>query len=407
MVGTILFAYHRFEHTREVLKALLHNDILPEKLYIFQDGIKQDTNLEEWRAVNRLIQNITWCETEVYVAEKNKGLAKSVVSGINHVLQECDAVIVLEDDCVPHRQFMRFMVTALSTYEKEQKVYSVSGYAWDVNLQDQEEDAYFNGRICSYGWGTWKDRWSQFEEDYHLVKKIKRDSAANARLQIWGQDLAGMVTGNILGKCDSWAVFWALKVIEKGGYCLSPYKQLVHNVGFDGSGVHGANIIEDSQRWEDEESKSFLFPKKIEINQECEDEFRFLFAGKHGEEKMKLYRDVLIQWIQMKQQGKSISIPETWEDGVAVWGKGDIFDCLIYELKENVQIKYIIESRPSSEEYKGIPIISINELPDDVRNIIVVPYFDLNIIKAKVKKLKLDIELWGLDECFVSENTQL
>ena len=37
-IGTIVFTYQRDEHARRVLEALSHNDMLPEKLYIFQDG---------------------------------------------------------------------------------------------------------------------------------------------------------------------------------------------------------------------------------------------------------------------------------------------------------------------------------------------------------------------------------
>lgn len=51
-IGSILFTYHRSEHTRKVIEALSKNDILPEKLYIFQDGIKASTNYDEWLKVN-------------------------------------------------------------------------------------------------------------------------------------------------------------------------------------------------------------------------------------------------------------------------------------------------------------------------------------------------------------------
>lgn len=401
-IGTALFTYHRSKHTKMVINALVQNDMWPGKLYIFQDGIKDSTNYEEWRNVNEFICAQHWCETEIHISEKNKGLANSIVSGINYVLQKCDAVIVLEDDCVPQRQFMRYMVSALNAYEKEEKVYSVSGYAWDVNLSDQKKDTYFNGRICSYGWGTWKDRWSQYEEDYHLLKKIKGNPAGNARLQIWGQDLAGMLTGNVLDKCNSWAVFWALKVIEMGGYCLSPYKQLVQNIGFDGTGVHSGHLQEGNIILEDENKDSFSFPEKVECTRECEEEFRFLFAGKHGEEKMKLYQDMLVQWIQMKQKGKKFHIPGIWKEDIAVWGKGQIFDCLLNELMGQAQVKYIIESRPSIEAYKGIPIISISELPGDVNTVVVIPYFDLDIIRTKVQKIRPDIQLFGIDECLTN-----
>ena len=186
IIGTVLFTYHRNVHTEKVIKALSENDILPEKLYIFQDGIKESTNYDGWNKVNDLIQNINWCETEVHVSETNKGIERTVVDGINYAFQECDAVIVLEDDCVTHRQFMRFMKQALNYYRNEEKVYCVSGYAWDVDLSIQNNDSYFSGRSCSTGWGTWKEKWSQYEGDYRILSKIMNNPEAYERLQVWG-----------------------------------------------------------------------------------------------------------------------------------------------------------------------------------------------------------------------------
>lgn len=396
-IGTILFTYHRSEHTQKVLEALEKSDVLPQKLYIFQDGIKESTDNKEWKKVNKIIKAVDWCETEIHISKENKGLSKSVVFGVNYVFRECDAVIVLEDDCVPHKKFMQFMASALDMYLKQNKVYSVSGYAWDIDLPHMEYDAYFNGRVCSYGWGTWKDRWNQYEEDYRILSKIKKDPAANEGLDIWGQDLKEMVIGNVIDRCDSWAVFWALKIIEKGGYCLSPYKPLVYNIGFDGSGTHGVKLQSDDPVFPYELKDSFRLPQKVESSKECKEEFQFLFAGKHGEDKMKLYQKLLIQWIQFKQAGKTIKIPNEWRENIAVWGKGEICDCFLNELQGQVSVKYIIESRPGAEEYKGIPIIALKELPDDIKNIVVIPYFDLDIIKMKADKTRKDIHLWGID----------
>lgn len=397
-IGTILFTYHRSKHTKKVVEALSQNDVLPEKLYIFQDGPNESTNYVEWERVNRYIKSIDWCETELHISEKNKGLAKSVTTGVSYVLQECDAVIVLEDDCVPYKQFMRFMMTALRSYEKKEKVYSVSGYAWNVNLPYKNEDAYFNGKFCSWGWGTWKDRWNCYEENYQIVNEIKSNPETRKRFNIWGKTMESMIIGNVTGKCDSWAAFFGLEIIKRGGYCLSPYKQLVHNIGFDGTGVHGARQQEKQAIFDEELiQKIFHLPQEINSSQECEIEFQFLFGGKQGMEKMKLYQDILIQWILMKG---NIQIPSLWKSGLAVWGKGKIFDCLFHEIKDQVKIKYIIESRPSINKYGEIPIVSVGELPEDIKNIIVIPYFDLDIIKAKVRKVRSDIQLYGINELF-------
>ena len=51
-IATILFTYNRSEHTKKVLDALKENSVLPEKLYVFQDGLKIETHKEEWEKVN-------------------------------------------------------------------------------------------------------------------------------------------------------------------------------------------------------------------------------------------------------------------------------------------------------------------------------------------------------------------
>ena len=118
-VATILFTYNRSKHTRQVLDALSRNTVLPDKLYIFQDGPKRTTNQKEWKAVSDVINAVSWCDTEIVISNYNKGLANSIKSGVSQVLQLYDAVIVLEDDCVPHPQFMEYMVKALEKYESK------------------------------------------------------------------------------------------------------------------------------------------------------------------------------------------------------------------------------------------------------------------------------------------------
>ena len=77
-IGTVLFTWHRSEHTQKVLDALKHNTVLPDRLYIFQDGISDRTNCEEWHKVNQIIQNVDFCNTTVVVSKVNLGCRKSI-----------------------------------------------------------------------------------------------------------------------------------------------------------------------------------------------------------------------------------------------------------------------------------------------------------------------------------------
>nr|WP_304955619.1 glycosyltransferase [uncultured Acetatifactor sp.] len=278
-IATLLFTYNRSRHTGQVIESLKNNTVLPEKLIVFQDGVKQNEDAEEWQKVNSLVHEIDWCEKEVIVSGYNKGLAESIVSGIEYAFRENDAVIVLEDDCVAAPNFIRFMTQCFERYETEKRVFSVSGYSWPIELGDAESDIYFCGRTSSWGWGTWRDRWCQYEKDYSLYKKLKMDRESSERLATWGNDIEQTVIGNVTGMTDSWGLLWVMKAIEKNALCINPYKSLIRNIGMDGSGVHCG--ITDSYDVEQDNlvKDSYKLVDKIELTEEVKKAFAGLFGS--------------------------------------------------------------------------------------------------------------------------------
>jgi len=46
-IATLLFTYNRSRHTGQVIESLKNNTVLPEKLIVFQDGVRQDEDAEE------------------------------------------------------------------------------------------------------------------------------------------------------------------------------------------------------------------------------------------------------------------------------------------------------------------------------------------------------------------------
>ena len=102
--GIVLFVYSRPYHTKEVLDGLKKNKI--SQLYIFSDGSKNEEDNEGVKEVRNLIRDIDWCNTEVHVNFQNKGLADSIIDGVNYMLSKYDRVIVLEDDCIPSPDFV-------------------------------------------------------------------------------------------------------------------------------------------------------------------------------------------------------------------------------------------------------------------------------------------------------------
>ncbi len=268
-VALLLFTYKRGYHTEQVIRALKRNTVLPSKLIVFQDGKKGEEDSGEWEKVNALIHAIDWCDKEVIVSEHNKGLADSIVSGINYAFKKYDAVVVLEDDCVPTANFTRFMFQCLERYQNNKNVYSINGYSYPVALEKKQYDVYGCGVVWTWGWGTWKDRWSVYTKDYELIKKMKQGEESSRNLAMWGSDLENMLIGNVKGSNDSWAVFWALNIIARKGICIHPYESFIRNIGMDGTGVHCGVTKQYEVKCIDEEKKEFCLPDQIDFSKEA------------------------------------------------------------------------------------------------------------------------------------------
>lgn len=375
-IATILFTYNRPVHTIKVLEALKSNTVMPEKLFIFHDGKKANTNETEWAEVEKIINSVDWCEKEIVTSNINKGLANSVIDGVNYAFEQSDAVIVLEDDCLPRKNFMKYMVDVLNYYADKQEVYAVSGWSPLTNIPQDEYDIYLTGRIDSWGWGTWKDNWKYFSTDYTILGRIKNNEELNKRLEIWGRDLENFLIGNIYGRCNSWATLWGLKVIEQKGYCVVPYKSFICNIGFDGSGVHCINGDLPSAELCDENQEEFKFIDDLIIKEKTIEEYKYINRGVSSEFRAKYYRNILVQWNMNLQDGKSIKkyLSEKNVKRIMVWGKNDLTELLINEMPndESVTLMSTNDFFANKSLYNG--------LFEETDLIILIPGYDLDYI---------------------------
>ena len=362
-IATILFTYNRSEHTQKVLDALCVNTVLPEKLYIFQDGLKIETHRTEWERVNRLIHSVDFCPTEIVVAKENKGLANSIVTGVNCVFEKYDAVIVLEDDCVPMPEFMRFMTEGLKHYESEERVYNITGYAYPVDISDSDKDAYFCGRASSWGWGTWKNKWKIFERTDEALNDIMNDYDLSTEFAIWGRDLESIVLATKAGRVDSWAAFWSLNIIKHRGVCLTPYISLIQNIGFDGTGVNCGCGDEYQTHLQIERKEGFRFPQVEECKIEVKKAFIDFLGGRMA--------------LAERQDGKK---------DILIYGFGNYFRYNEAKIVKEYNVVGIVD-KDKSGWYAGKKIISLEEINGMDYDAILVMIYDKEMCEIIKKQL--------------------
>jgi acetyltransferase-like isoleucine patch superfamily enzyme len=236
--------YNRPDHARRTLEALAANDLADQStLYIYADGPKCNTSAENLRKIAQLrevIRSRQWCKEVIVVeSEFNKGLADSIVSGVTEVVNRHGRVIVLEDDIVTRKGFLRFMNEALEIYADDPKVMHVSGMVFGTPNTTQSSTAFLRVLSCN-GWGTWKRAWDHYVHNVDvLIQRLAEQNIAPRQFDIdGGATFYQQLINNKEGRIYTWAVRWYASWLTAGGYSLFPSKSLLTNIGNDGTGVH-------------------------------------------------------------------------------------------------------------------------------------------------------------------------
>lgn len=240
----VVFAYNRPDHLRQTLTALAEADLAGDsRVRVYADGARNDAAREAVAAVRAVLDAPAWRDRfaafEVVASDENKGLAKAIIGGVTDVVEEAGRVIVLEDDLIVSRDFLRFMNDALDFYQSDQTIGSISGFCpLKAPPPGYTHDVMRVPRNCSHGWATWADRWRQVDWTAADAHRLRSDRAMRRRLNSAGSDRFDRLQRQLAGKINSWSIRFGLWQVLDGRDTIYPVTNRVRNIGFDNSGVH-------------------------------------------------------------------------------------------------------------------------------------------------------------------------
>jgi len=232
-----IFTYNRPAHTERLLSSLSQNELfLSSPLFFFCDGPEEVQGVS---AVRDIVHKFWHPNKKIVARELNLGLAESIISGVNSLLNDYGRVIVLEDDLVVSEQFLTFMCSALDFYKDVEPVMQISGHSFENDPSRTQDYAVFLPFISSWGWGTWERSWKKMDihakgwERLLLQKKLRKDFDLSG-----AYPYTNILLAQQLGLNSSWAIRWNWSVFNERGLVLYPPVTLVRNDGHDGSGTH-------------------------------------------------------------------------------------------------------------------------------------------------------------------------
>ncbi|HPF12451.1 MAG TPA: hypothetical protein PLP62_13430 [Flavobacteriaceae bacterium] len=238
----VLFVYNRPWHTAQTLEALSKNTLANQSIiYIFSDGAKEGASGEDISKINQvrsLLLEKQWCkEVNIVHRDQNLGLANNVIDGVTQVINKHGKVIVLEDDILTGKYFLKFMNDGLNIYREELKVFGISGYKFP-SKGTVDSESYFLPLSSSWSYATWFDRWNDvsFNGDELLIKIDNLN--LKEKLNFGHYPFYRMLVDQVKGLNNSWAIRFYSSMLLKESYFLFPKTSLVENIGFDNTGVH-------------------------------------------------------------------------------------------------------------------------------------------------------------------------
>lgn len=281
-----LFVYNRPWHTSQTIQSLAANTLAAKTdLFVFSDAAR---NLEAEKAVQEvrhLLKSISGFKNIVVVErEINFGLADSIIDGATRLCNDYGRVIVVEDDLETSQYFLEYMNDALSLYEDDERVSSISGYMYPIDWKVSDETIFLPFPM-SWGWATWSRAWKDFDSD---GKKLMDTLQARGLWTAFDQTGPGtfrrMLKNQIAGKNNSWLIRWYASLFLNEKLSLAPVRSLVANTGIDGSGVHCTEWKYDPFKVELSAAPVKVLPIDIEVRPVNIREIRHFFL------KVRIYR---------------------------------------------------------------------------------------------------------------------
>lgn len=237
----IIFAYRRLDHLKLCIEHLQKNPYASEtKLFIFSDGPKNENMRQAVADVRSFLKSISgFMEVHIIEQSENLGLKKSIITGVTQIVNQYEKVIVVEDDIVVSKYFLKYMNTALDKYQSDDRVISVHGYVYPV--KEKLPDFFFLRGADCWGWATWKRGWDLFQTDGSgLLQKIQKLNLEKEFNLGNSYPYMEMLKNQIAGRNDSWAILWHASAFVENKLTLYPGKSYVKNIGNDNSGTHSA-----------------------------------------------------------------------------------------------------------------------------------------------------------------------
>lgn len=249
--AVLLIIYRRPEETRRVFEAIAR--ARPSRLFVAADGPATPADREACELTRAAVRRIDWdCDVAYDFSDGNLGLDTRVISAMNWVCASAAAVIVLEDDCLPHERFFTFCSAMLERYREDTRIMHVSGECYRAR-REGDCSYLFSKYPLAWGWATWSRAWSLFDLHMRTWPRFRTQPEARALFdsdderRYWVSTFERVHQDAAAKKPGCWDYAWYYACMTNG-LSIHPAVNLVSNIGYGRLASHTFGASELSNR---------------------------------------------------------------------------------------------------------------------------------------------------------------
>ena len=242
VLPVLIITFNRPEHVKHVLEAV--SAVSPTELFIFQDGPRNDNDMVLCTEVRAIIDEmISWpCNKHTYYSNSNLGCGHGPATAITWFLNHVESGIILEDDCIPSRDFFLYCQELLTKYENNERIGFIGGCNYGYRSLDNSTYSFCSGHHETWGWATWRRAWDIFDYDLSSISKtafrhtIKKYYKSFKQREYWWDIFLKVKKDRLNDSCWDYQFYFSMWI--RGMLAICPSYNLVSNTGFGDDATH-------------------------------------------------------------------------------------------------------------------------------------------------------------------------
>lgn len=282
-VPVLLIIFNRPEPTEKLIDAL--RIVKPGLIFVSADGPRENAEADVYNceAARKVIEKIDWdCKIEKLYHTNNQGCHWAPRKALSWFFTHVEEGIILEDDCIPEKDFFFFCKELLSKYRDDDRILTINGSNLGYELKNNYSYT-FSRFMNMWGWATWRraetkidyslKEWKKEKNPLLLLYKKLRHNVFDIDMR-WLEYWERIFNVCLRKDVSTWDWQWMNYQILNNKFSIVPAVNLVTNMGFNEMATHtkltanlAANIPVKPLKF------PIVHPSKIEIDKEYEEKY--------------------------------------------------------------------------------------------------------------------------------------